>query len=150
MLPELLAYLTHTNTYLLYLVGPPAIGGALLTGAVRRTLRHRSAYYWMAFFVWMLLAAPLSDWKGGSFHRVFDYSRVNILLLFVVYNTVRSERIFFSLNIMYILFALVAPLVYLSFYTLNSKESKQFKNASLMLKCIMLLGLCYSFIYYYN
>lgn len=84
VLPEILAYLTHTNTYLLYLVGPPAIIGAMFTGAVRRTLRHRSAYYWMAFFAWMLLAAPFSDWKGGSFHRVFDYSRVNILLLFVV------------------------------------------------------------------
>jgi O-antigen ligase len=84
VLPELLAYLTHTNTYLLYLVGPPAIIGAMFTGAVRRTFRHRSAYYWIAFFVWMVLAAPLSDWKGGSFHRVFDYSRVNILLLFVV------------------------------------------------------------------
>jgi 4-hydroxybenzoate polyprenyltransferase len=88
--------------------------------------------------------------RASKINAFFLLIITSILLLFVVYNTVRSERVFFSLNVMYILFALVAPLVYLSFYTLRSSESKQFKNASLMLKCIMLLGLCYSFIYYYN
>jgi 4-hydroxybenzoate polyprenyltransferase len=73
-----------------------------------------------------------------------------ILLLFVVYNTVRMQRIVLSVNNIYILCALVVPLLILSFYTLRSQESKQFKNASLMLKFIMLLGLCYSFIFYYN
>ncbi len=73
-----------------------------------------------------------------------------ILLLFVVYNTLKAQRILFSLNNIYIVFTLVLPLVLLSFYVLNVHQSRQFKKASLALKFIMLLGLCYSFIFYYN
>lgn len=84
VLSEIIATITGKNTYLLYLVGPPAILGTVLTGGVRRTLQQRAAYYWIAFFAWMLLATPFSDWKGGSFQRVLDYGRVSMLMLFIV------------------------------------------------------------------
>lgn len=73
-----------------------------------------------------------------------------ILLSFVIYNTVKSERVIFTLNNMYILAGLLLPLAILSLYTLSAGESKQFKNASLLLKFIMLAGLCYGFIFYYT
>jgi 4-hydroxybenzoate polyprenyltransferase len=73
-----------------------------------------------------------------------------LLLLFAVYNTIKSERVIFSLNNMYILLGLIFPLVILALYTLRANESLQFKRASLFLKLIMLIGLCYSFIFYYN
>lgn len=73
-----------------------------------------------------------------------------LLLLFVVYNTIKSERIIFSVNNLYILLGLIIPLIILALYTLKAKESRQFKNASLLLKFIMLIGLCYSFIFYYS
>ncbi|PBQ31139.1 ubiquinone biosynthesis protein UbiA [Sphingobacteriaceae bacterium] len=73
-----------------------------------------------------------------------------LLLLFVLYNTIRSERVLFTLNNFYILMGLVIPLSILALYTIKAQESKQFKKASLLLKFIMLTGLCYSFIFYYN
>lgn len=73
-----------------------------------------------------------------------------ILLLFVVYNTIKAQHVFFSLNNTYILLSLVLPLSILALYILKASESKQFKRASLLLKFVMLMGLCYSFIFYYN
>lgn len=72
-----------------------------------------------------------------------------LLLMFVVYNSVRSQRVIASLNTLYILLTLIVPLLFLAMYVLKSNGSKQFKTASLVLKLIMLMGLCYSFIFYY-
>jgi len=72
-----------------------------------------------------------------------------LLLLFVVYNTIKSERVILTVNTIYILAGLVIPLIILALYILKASESPQFKRASVLLKCIMLTGLCYSFIFYY-
>jgi len=72
-----------------------------------------------------------------------------LLLLFATYNAIRAEQVIFSFPILYIVFALISPLVFLAYFTIKAKESAQFKKASLMLKSIMLLGLCYCFIFYY-
>jgi len=84
VLPEVILYVTHVNTYLLYLVAPPAILSTLLMGGVRRTLQARAPYYWLAFFAWMILATPFSSWPGGSAGRVFTYGRVDLIFLFLV------------------------------------------------------------------
>jgi 4-hydroxybenzoate polyprenyltransferase len=73
-----------------------------------------------------------------------------LLLMFVVYNTFKYYRTVFSPNIIYILVALILPLFILLLMTLRAKEPKHFKNASLLLKFIMLMGLGYSLIFYYN
>jgi 4-hydroxybenzoate polyprenyltransferase len=73
-----------------------------------------------------------------------------ILLLFVVYNTIKVQRVIFVLDNIYIVFALIFPLFILAFLTLKANQSRQFKSASLLLKFIMLMGLCYSFIFYYG
>ena len=83
VIPEVMMYLTGTSFYLLYLFGPPAIIGGILTGAVQRTFRYRAAWCWAGFFAWMLLATPFSSWTGGSVDRVVSYGRVNFALLFV-------------------------------------------------------------------
>jgi 4-hydroxybenzoate polyprenyltransferase len=72
-----------------------------------------------------------------------------LLLLFAVYNSYKAERVLFTASTSYIVFVLILPLIILSFYTLQAWESKQFYKASQVLKVIMLLGLCYSFIYNY-
>jgi 4-hydroxybenzoate polyprenyltransferase len=73
-----------------------------------------------------------------------------ILLLFVIYNTVRFERVIFSLSNVYIICMLIVPLLALAVYTLRSTTSRQFHRASVVLKLIMLTGLCYSFIFFYH
>src|ERR1700733_5809508 len=65
-LPELLASLLHVDTYLLYIVGPPAILGAFVTGGVARTFKHRAAWAWLGFLTCMMLSVPTSVWLGGS------------------------------------------------------------------------------------
>jgi 4-hydroxybenzoate polyprenyltransferase len=73
-----------------------------------------------------------------------------ILLLFVIYNTFKFYRIIINVNNIYILFALIAPLFVLSILNLKANNAVQFKNASLLLKLIMLFGLAYSILFYYN
>ncbi len=73
-----------------------------------------------------------------------------ILLSFVIYNTFKFYRIIINQNNIYIIVALIIPLIILALMMLKAKESKHFKNASLLLKFIMLMGLAYSFIFYYN
>jgi len=84
VIPELIASITGVNLYLLYIFGPPAILGALLTGAVQRTFRYKAAKYWAAFFAWMILATPFSSWIGGSLERIYSYGRVEFAFLFVI------------------------------------------------------------------
>ena len=73
-----------------------------------------------------------------------------LLLLFVIYNTFRFYRALFTINNAYIVFGLIIPLIILAIITLKAKTSQNFKHASLLLKFIMLTGLAYSFIFYFN
>lgn len=73
-----------------------------------------------------------------------------ILSLFVIYNSIKINHFIFSINNFYIFFALVIPLIFLSYFVIKSTTTKQFKNSSLFLKLIMLLGLFYSFIFYFS
>jgi hypothetical protein len=83
VLPEFLYYVTGVNTYLIYLIAPAAILGGLISGGVRRTFRYHAAWYWLAFFLWMIIATPFSTWKGGSTTTLYAYARVSMSLLFV-------------------------------------------------------------------
>ena len=84
VVPELLVALLHVNTYLLYVVGPPAILGAVVTGAVGRTYQHRAAWLWLGFFVCMLFSLPFSSWVGGSVGDFRLYALFSFPLLFTV------------------------------------------------------------------
>src|ERR1044071_9298244 len=41
VLPELIAYLTNADTYLLYVVTPPALLGTVLLGGIGRTFKEK-------------------------------------------------------------------------------------------------------------
>jgi len=73
-----------------------------------------------------------------------------ILLLFVVYNTFKAYRTVLTIDTIYILTALMLPLTFLLVLIVKANEPVHFKNASQLLKFIMLMGLGYSVIYYYN
>ncbi|MCC6373038.1 MAG: geranylgeranylglycerol-phosphate geranylgeranyltransferase [Bacteroidia bacterium] len=88
--------------------------------------------------------------RTSKFNAFFMLIITALLLLFVVYNTIKAHRIVFSINNVYVFATLILPLVLLAFYTIKADSSAQFKRASLMLKLIMLMGLCYSFIFYYT
>jgi O-antigen ligase len=45
----------------------------LFSGTALRGFHTRAGHYWAAFLGWMLLAAPLSVWKGGSVAMLANY-----------------------------------------------------------------------------
>lgn len=73
-----------------------------------------------------------------------------ILLLVVIYNTIKYKGELITLPNMYILFGLVCPLITLIYMTVRANSPKQFKHASLFLKLIMLLGIGYCWIFYFS
>ena len=83
VLPDLIFNRTGVNIYLLYVIGPPAILGVLLTRGIRRTFRYRAPYYVVAFFAWMILATPFSSWPGGSVQCLANFSRTGLIMLLV-------------------------------------------------------------------
>lgn len=86
--PELLAYATHTNTYVLYLVAPPAFIGVLLTGGLGRAMRARPVWAFVGFVICLLPATVLSSWQGGSAQVFSNYVRTGLPCLFVLAGTV--------------------------------------------------------------
>ncbi len=84
---ELLTYVLHVNTYILYLFGPTAFIGAVAVGGIGRTMKAHAGWYWTLFFLCMVIATPFSTWVGGSFGPVMDYAKFTFPLLFVVAGT---------------------------------------------------------------
>lgn len=73
-----------------------------------------------------------------------------LLLMFVVYNTFKAYRTVLSIDIIYIVIALIIPLFTLLWLIIKASTPNSFKNASLFLKFIMLMGLGFSLIFYYT
>lgn len=86
--------------------------------------------------------------RTSKFNVFFLLLITALLLMFVVYNSIKMHRVVLSLSTIYISLLLVSPLVFLAVAVLRSSTSRQFKRASLVLKFIMLMGLCYCFVFY--
>jgi O-antigen ligase len=79
---EVLASVTGTSVYLLYLFGIPAAFGLVGSGGLRRTWSTTQVKYWFAFVVWLLLSVPFSTWKGQSTTYAMLYLRTDVPMLF--------------------------------------------------------------------
>lgn len=84
MLHEYLTVTLGANTYVLYLFGPAAILGVLLTGGIQRSFRGWTGIFWVAFLGWMILAIPTSTWRGGSAQLLKDYAKADIPMFFMI------------------------------------------------------------------
>jgi hypothetical protein len=84
VLPETLYYIFHVNTYLLYVVGPPAFAGALVVGSIGRTMKQSYSWYWIAFFCLMGASVPFSSWVGGSVNSFKLYAEFSLPMLFII------------------------------------------------------------------
>jgi putative inorganic carbon (hco3(-)) transporter len=83
-LPDTLYYIFHVNTYLLYVVGPPALLGAMVTGAIGRTMKQRCAWYWLAFSFWVIISVVFSTWPGGSVYGLQFYLKFSLPMMFII------------------------------------------------------------------
>lgn len=91
-LHEILAAKLGFNSYLLYLLGVPAILALLLSGGVSRTLRWRAVWFWLFFLAWLFAATPTSTWKADSLGLVFTYARTQIIVLFLITGLVMTWK----------------------------------------------------------
>lgn len=73
-----------------------------------------------------------------------------ILLLVVVYNTIKYKNEIFNIGNLYITIGLILPLILLCVLTIKAHTPKQFKHASLLLKFIMLIGIGYCWVFYFS
>ncbi len=80
------------NTYVLYILGVPAILCLLLSGGLARTMRSRPAKYWLGFVCCLIMAVPFSDWRGGSLSLVLGYLRTEFIVLFLIAGLVMTWR----------------------------------------------------------
>jgi O-antigen ligase len=84
MIHQLLEYLLHHDTYLLYLVAFPVIAGIPLTGGLRRAFRYRSTWCWTGFALWLIPTSLFSTWKTGSLPILTGYYKSEFVLLFAI------------------------------------------------------------------
>jgi len=77
---ELITYRLNFNSYLLFVVGIPAILGLFISKSASKPFRFPQAYLWMAFSLWIVVTVPFSIWKAGSLQIVEDYWRTNVIL----------------------------------------------------------------------
>ncbi len=84
MIHEIAAFHFGIRTYLPWILGVPALLGTILSGGLRRSLRHRTAFYWIAFALWLILATPFSFWKGGSIDLLKFFFKSEFPMLFLV------------------------------------------------------------------
>ena len=92
MMHVLLATMIGGGVKLLFVVGILAMIGMVCGGGIGRTFRGRPAYYWAAFFLWLMLALPFSTWKGGSANWLWGYFRAHFVMLFAVGGLVVTWR----------------------------------------------------------
>jgi hypothetical protein len=83
-LHEIIGVTTGIRSFLPSIFGIPAAVGIIATGGVRRALKARTAWFWIALAVWLVVAAALSYWPGGSFADVRLYFQYQFPILFFV------------------------------------------------------------------
>src|SRR5262249_8290838 len=84
MIHEVALFYTGRHLYLVAALGVPCIAFTAISGGIRRTLHYRMSYYCLAFMGWLVLAVPLSAWRGGSFTLVFTYFQTQFVMLFII------------------------------------------------------------------
>jgi 4-hydroxybenzoate polyprenyltransferase len=88
--------------------------------------------------------------RAGKLVAFFLLLITDLLLLFVLYNSVRAAGTFITFSNIYITAALLIPVSILAVRVLKCESVRCFHRASVFLKLIMLAGLCYSLVYYFN
>jgi O-antigen ligase len=92
MVHEALAFYLNVQTHLIPILGIPCALAMVASGGIRRTLYSRSAFFWLAMTVWLLLATAFSSWHGGSFALISGYVRTGFIMLFIIAGLVMTWK----------------------------------------------------------
>lgn len=101
MISEVLQMSLGANTYLLYLVAPPAVLAMLATEGISRTFRSKAPLMLVGFFFWMVMTIPTSFWPGASFKKALSYMQTELFMVFIVAGLVVSwgevRKVFYTM-----------------------------------------------------
>lgn len=92
LLHEMIAIRFGVNTYLLYLVGVPALVLMFACGAFTRGLNAKVGKYWTFVAFWMIVCIPFSFWPGNSVKVVTTWLRSEFCMYFMVAGTILLAR----------------------------------------------------------
>jgi O-antigen ligase len=67
-----------------YLTVPIALIAVCLSGGIVRVVRYRNGKLLLGYFAWLLIAAPFSVWKGGTFATLYDAFTANFTIFFII------------------------------------------------------------------
>ena len=119
LLHEVLAYMFDVNTYILLILGAISVTGVVITGGIRRTLRHRSTIFWALFAAWIGICIPFSSWPTDSVSLVTWVCKTELPVMFVVAGLAVTWKEFKQ-----ILYTLAAALL------VNEASSRMFSDES--------------------
>lgn len=89
-LHELVTYQFHFNSYLLFILGVPALLCLVISDDLRRPFRLPPGYCWLGFSLWIVVTVPFSFWRGGALPLVEDYWRTNVIIFVLLGGLLRK------------------------------------------------------------
>jgi O-antigen ligase len=89
---ELITAYSGFDTHLVILMGVPTIFLTVMTGGIRRAMRGRPAYYWIAFALWLIACIPTSSWRGGSMSLLQGFLKGEFPVMFIIAGLVVTWR----------------------------------------------------------
>lgn len=90
LLAEVITFKTDTNFRLVLIFGASTLLLLLLSGGLRRCFQGAAALWFCGYLLWLLVAAPFSVWKGGTFETLRAAFLTEFSLFFVIVGLTRT------------------------------------------------------------
>lgn len=90
LLSEILSYKAGMNIRLALIVGVPTLLLVFLSGGLRRAFQGKASWMFVGYLFWLLLAAPFSVWRGGTFDTLKSAFLTEFSMFFMVTCLVRN------------------------------------------------------------
>lgn len=84
LLPEIVTHKFGVNLRLALVFGVPTLVLLFLTGGFRRAFKGAAAWMFLGYLSWLLLAAPFSVWRGGTFETLKGAFLTEFSMFFIV------------------------------------------------------------------
>jgi O-antigen ligase len=92
LLPEIVTYKFGVNMRLALVFGVPTLLLLFLTGGIRRAFQGAAAWMFLAYLFWLLVSAPFSVWRGGTFETLKAAFLTEFSMFFIVTGLVRTYK----------------------------------------------------------
>ena len=87
---EILSYKLGMNIRLALLFGVPTLLLLFLSGDIRRSFQGKASWMFIGYLTWLLISAPFSVWRGGTFDTLKSAFLTEFSMFFIVTGLVHS------------------------------------------------------------